>query len=685
MSAAPKNLAESLAANFAGTCAVIEGTQTLALLVGPDGTILDVNQHLAERWGSAADDLKGTPFWRHMPPDRRTTVRSFFQQVAQERRPNRTEVDFGGRWYDCRWTPRLSPENEVVGVVMLGWDMTGYKPAVTSLRASEDPPQKVAHPVGIADGMTEQPQPAEALCDSQKRLNLFFNQSLDGFYFSQLDAPVVWNEATNKDAALEYFAIHQRITEANDAMLAQYGASRATFLGRLVSSFFHHNPEKGRRFQRRLFDEGRMHVESCERMESGKEVWIEGDYSCIYDDQRRIVGTFGTQRDITARKELEERLRQSQKMESIGRLAGGMAHEFNNILAALIMNLDLAGVSSQTEAAELLNESGRLCRRAAELVGKLLAFSRQSLMQPQPMDLGIVVAQNCKTLAPLLGERISVDLSLPEGLPLVCADAVVIEQVLMNLCLNARDAMKDGGKIEIRLGVVEFGPERVRDHEGAQPGRFVRLSVTDTGCGMDTETIKRLFEPFFTTKSVGQGTGLGLAMVEGIVQQHKGWVEVESLLGKGSTFHVYLPTATGLPAPLAPVAPVPPPQRSTGTILLVEDDAMIRNVTRKLFNRTGYTVLEAANGSEALGIWKERQEAIDLVYTDMVMPGDVSGLTLANRVRADKPGVKVIITSGYNTDVLKLLNIAEASIVYLPKPCDLKTLTAVVHECFQRK
>ena len=562
MSAAIKYQAESLAADFTRTCAVLDGTRTLALLVGADGTILNLNQPLADILGAAADVLKGTPFWTLLPPDRRDAVRSLLEQVAQERCSCREDANYGGRWYDCRWTPKLNPESGVIGIFMLGWDVTEHQQRL----------------VGSADGITERNQPAGTPGHSQKRLDLFFNQSLDGFYFSELDEPVVWNDATNKDAALGYIAAHQRITEANDAMLALYGASRETFRGRLVSSFFRHDSVKGRQFQRQLFDQGRIRVESCERTDSGAEVWIEGDYICIYDEQRRIVGTFGTQRDITARKqseaalsssqrrfttifqacpiaagisrldtgqftevneafltlfgysreevlghsaaelglwphpgewsqlpsllrdggrvpqieakfrgksgdtgdllisaatielngerallsmllnvserkELEERLRQSQKMEGIGHLAGGLAHEFNNILGALMMQLDLARDSSQPEATELLKESGGLCQRAADLISKLLAFSRKSRMKKQPLDLREIVARHCKTLAPLLGERISVNLSLPKGLPQVSADAVMMDQVLMNLCLNARDAMRGGGDSNPPAGV----------------------------------------------------------------------------------------------------------------------------------------------------------------------------------------------------------------------------------------
>jgi PAS domain S-box-containing protein len=409
-----------------------------------------------------------------------------------------------------------------------------------------------------------------------------------------------------------------------------------------------------------------------------------------FRDIRFSLAPIGTENvvilyDMTERNQMEERLRQSQKLEGIGQLAGGMAHEFNNILAAMLMNINLAEMLTLgTEVREHLHEMQALCQRSADLVKQLLAFSRRSVMRIQPIDLTATVSQQCKMLSRLLGEGIAVKFSSPDGLSWVNADKAMIEQVLLNLCLNARDATRRGGLIQLGLAEAEIGPEQAKAHPEAQAGRFVCLSVTDTGCGMDELTMKRLFEPFFTTKPVGQGTGLGLAMVGGVIQQHHGWVEVESCVRKGSTFRVYLPTVA------QPLAAPPIPKRETlahgnGTILLVEDEPAVRSVTRLLLVRMGYLVLEATNGLEALAIWARHRATIDLIYTDMVMPGDLTGLQMVEQMLADKPGVKAIITSGYNTDLLDLGKTGETSIVYLPKSCPATTITSAIQKCLQRR
>ena len=272
----------------------------------------------------------------------------------------------------------------------------------------------------------------------------------------------------------------------------------------------------------------------------------------------------------------------------------------------------------------------------------------------------------------------------PAGLPWVNADQTMLEQVLLNLCLNARDAMKKGGRLRLHLEEAEVSAERAKAQDGAQPGRQVCLSVSDTGCGMDERTLKRLFEPFFTTKDVGQGTGLGLATVRGIVEQLLGWVEVESCVERGSTFRVYLP---GIDPPVAAQAAsqLKPSLRGRGTILMVEDELSIRKVTRTLLSHTGYVVLEAANADEALLLWEAHRAEIDLIYTDMVMPGALSGLQLAERALGEKPSLKVIITSGYNINQVDLDKTSEVRVVYLPKPCDPATLLSTVRECMHLK
>ncbi len=388
----------------------------------------------------------------------------------------------------------------------------------------------------------------------------------------------------------------------------------------------------------------------------------------------------GLETDITEAKRMEEHLRQSQKMEGIGHLAGGVAHEFNNILAALMPSLEMIkSTTTEAETLEMLQEMEGLTRRAAELVKQMLAFSRQSVMNSVPFDLAAEIPVQIKMLKRLLGERITIEFSTPRDLPWVNGDQNLIAQVLMNLSLNARDAMNGVGRLRLGLEEIEVSAAEAKILVNVHSGKFICLSVMDSGCGMDKATLDHLFEPFFTTKEVGHGTGLGLATVQGIVQQHHGWVQVTSYLGSGSTFRIYLPTAEKQ-SPLL-VVPKAGMVAGQGTILLVDDETSVRLVTRKLLVRMGYVVLEAAHGQEALTLWERHQQEIDLLLTDMVMPGDVNGLQLAEHLLEAKPKLKVIITSGYNNDIFELDKLADAAIVYLPKPCEPATLTTVIHSC----
>jgi PAS domain S-box-containing protein len=387
--------------------------------------------------------------------------------------------------------------------------------------------------------------------------------------------------------------------------------------------------------------------------------------------------------DITEHKKLEDQLRQSQKMEGIGQLAGGMAHEFNNILAAVLMSLELAETSPAAESGSLLQEVKGLCLKAAQMIKQLLAFSRKSVIQLHPLELGAAYLRQQKILQALMGERIALEFCVPFSRQSVNADSVLMEQVLLNLCLNARDAMPDGGSLKIRVDDVEFASEKLLADARARLGRYVCLAVTDTGCGMEARTLERLFEPFFTTKGVGHGTGLGLATVRGIVEQHRGWVEVESAVGRGTTFKVFLPALAGVQAAGLETHAPPISVHGSGTILVVEDEPAIRVLTRKLLSKHGYEVMESSNGEEALALWAKRQQEIDLLLTDMVMPGAISGLDLAKQALADKPGLRVIIVSGYNTDVLDPQQPLQDSIIYLPKPVPPGTLTQVIRECLR--
>jgi two-component system, cell cycle sensor histidine kinase and response regulator CckA len=388
--------------------------------------------------------------------------------------------------------------------------------------------------------------------------------------------------------------------------------------------------------------------------------------------------------DITGRKQLEERLRQSQELEVVGRLAGGMAHEFNNILGAVLMNLGLIKTARLgAEARELLREIETLSQRAGSLVKQVLAFSRLSAKAPQHMDLAAVVADQCSLLKTLLGAPFLLEFSCAPGLSALAIDKALIEQIILNLCLNARDELRAGGLLRLSLDEVDLLADPSTNHPDATPGRYLRLSLFQAGPGLGLSASKQPMQPVGAFQGLPSGLGLGLAMVRGFIQQHRGWLEQDGGTGTGSTVRVYLPLATQPPSPPS-AAPIKSQPRGKGTILLVEDEPAIRKPTRRLLVRNGYTVLEAADGHEAFALWERHRADINLVYSDMVMPGAFTGLQIAERALAEKPEVKAIITSGYCTELLDLSTVAESSLVYVPKPCHPSTLLSVIHECLHR-
>ena len=399
-----------------------------------------------------------------------------------------------------------------------------------------------------------------------------------------------------------------------------------------------------------------------------------------------VVHCYGE--ELTGRLSLEEQLRQSQKMESIGQLAAGVAHDFNNMLtiiqghsSRLLADPELApGVQDAVLAVHGAAE------RAAGLTRQLLMFTRKNVMQPQPLDLRQVVGNMNKMLCRLLGETISLQFQPPANLPNIYGDPGMIEQVLMNLAVNARDAMPDGGTLTISLMEFSTGPGYLDYHPDARAGRFVRLQVTDTGCGMNASVRARIFEPFFTTKEVGKGTGLGLATVFGIVKQHAGWIDVTSEVGQGTTFTVYFP-ASEAPVPVEAEKPViaAPVSGGTETVLVVEDELVLREMARDFLTDCGYRVLEAASGREALQIWGQHRTEIDLLLTDMKMPEGVSGMELAEHMLQDRPWLKIIFTSGYSDDVVSPEFLERTRSRFLAKPYAYSDLTQLVRECLDGK
>ena len=386
---------------------------------------------------------------------------------------------------------------------------------------------------------------------------------------------------------------------------------------------------------------------------------------------------------LTERSQLEEQLRQAQKMEAIGQLAGGVAHDFNNILTVIQGHTELllTEAKSVPKWAESLGQIQTAADRAANLTRQLLAFSRRQMLRRRVVDLNEVVAGLASMLQRLLGEQVDLKLCCDPDNLLIKADAGMIEQIILNLAVNARDAMPRGGRLEIGATRRELdAPHTLRNSE-ARAGDFVCLSVSDTGCGMDAAVLNRIFEPFFTTKEAGRGTGLGLSMVYGIVKQHEGWIEVESRVGVGSKFNVFLPRSKARRTAATTAASTLPSPNGAATVLIVEDEATLRHLVGLVLERQGYTVLQAATGVAAVGVWNQHQAAVDLLITDMVMPDGLSGRELAKQLLAEKPGLKVIYTSGY------CLELGEDELphpdrhLFLQKPYPPQKLVRTVQAC----
>jgi len=406
-------------------------------------------------------------------------------------------------------------------------------------------------------------------------------------------------------------------------------------------------------------------------------VWeIADSYVASGGKPRLLLSLFN---DITAQKRMEDQLRQSQKMEAIGQLAGGIAHDFNNILTIILGHASLLTTSRlDPKALVSARQIKQASERAAGLTRQLLAFGRKQIFNPRPLDLNQAVSKMSDMLGRLLGEDIALQIDFASRPAVIEADASMVEQILLNLSVNSRDAMPRGGQLGIRIDDVLVDAEHARRFADARPGEFIRLSHVDTGCGIPSENLPRIFEPFFTTKELGKGTGLGLATIFGIVKQHNGWIEVESELGHGAAFHIYLPAST---------RPVAEPEQydtqfrargGTETILVVEDERDLREIVTRTLNRHGYRVFQAVDGNNALEIWREHKASINLVFTDVIMPGGLNGRELAEKLWQDRPELKVIFSTGYGADALGKGFLLDPELNYLQKPYLPQTLARLV-------
>ena len=476
------------------------------------------------------------------------------------------------------------------------------------------------------------------------------------------------------------------IVAVNEAFCKLVGLRRAELEGNPFTVIYaaSEQPERilqkyQQRFRERVIE---RQIERRLTLRNGQTVVMEDTNSFVElrGQPPLLLGLF---RDVTAQKKLEDQLRQSQKMEAIGQLAGGVAHDFNNILTVIHGHASLL-----LAAGELLGPAERSAQqivqaanRAAALTRQLLTFSRRQVMQPQRLDCNEVVANMSKMLGRIMGEDIALQMSYWPQPAQLHADASMMEQVLLNLAVNARDAMPRGGQLSIGIAVEEVDALRAGSHAEARPGRFVCLRASDTGSRIAPEILRRIFEPFFTTKEVGRGTGLGLATVYGIVKQHQGWIEVDSRLGCGSTFHVYLPEC-GVGEDRAAEGNTDFVVRGgQETILVVEDEQPVRELVSSLLQNHGYHILEAETGLRALEVWKEHKGEIALLLTDVVMPDRLNGRELAELLWTECPALKVIFTSGYSPDVVGKDWVLRRGFNYVQKPYQPRRLARAVREC----
>jgi len=512
--------------------------------------------------------------------------------------------------------------------------------------------------------IAERKKVEEALRESEQRLSEIIDFLPDATFAVDRQGKVIaWNRAIEKLSGCQAGAMLGRGNY--EYALPFHGTRRPVLIDLVIA------PDKAAAGQYNLLQtRDDTLVGEIEVQMQGRKRLLWGKASPLFNRNGEVAGAIETLRDITERKELETQLRQAQKMEAFGQLAAGVAHDFNNILTVILGNAANLQAHALPDAGRVAAAS-EIClasKRAANLTRQLLTFSQRQVFQPKDIDLNEIVANMTKMLLRLIGEHIILEARCSSATAWVHADPGMMEQILINLAVNSRDAMPKGGRLVLETGHVTFGPADVAARPKRQQGNFVHLAVSDTGAGIAPEHLSHIFEPFFTTKEPGKGTGLGLATVFGIVEQHRGWIETESQVNAGTTFHIYLaPAAQPAPASALP-APASPSPGGNETILIVEDETALRRLSRLILERKGYRVHEAESGAAAWQLWRQNWASIDMLVTDMVMPGGMGGRELAEKALAEKPALKIIFCSGYTDDMLGTDSALRVNGNFLEKP-----------------
>jgi PAS domain S-box-containing protein len=611
-------------------------------LVAPDGRFLRANQALCDLLGYSAEELTNKTFQEITHPEDLDTDVDFLRRMLRG--------EIGSFHTEKRYFHKT-------GRVVR---------ALLSVSAVRDKDGRLLHFVSQIQDITERKRAEEALRQAEERFSKAFGSS-----------PVGLTISTLQDG---------RALEVNDAFLQMVGYERGEFIGKTARELrIWVDPEERAPIVAKLLAHRSVREENVRlRTKSGKvrEVQLSAEIIQLQNEPCLLA----IMRDVTEQNLLEQQLRQAQKMEALGRLAGGIAHDFNNLLGVIIGYSELLAkdLASNPGLRRRVDGIRTASERAASLTAQLLAFSRRQVLQPKVLNLNSIVLETDKMLRHVIGEDIEATTVLDSKLEQVKADPGQIAQVIMNLVVNARDAMPSGGKLTIETANAVLRESVLCRGREVPPGRYVMLSVSDTGIGMDAETQASLFEPFFTTKPTGKGTGLGLATVGSVVERSGGYILVDSEPGKGTTFKIFLPAVDESPE-MAPAVSVPAERaKASETVLLVDDDAALRGLVSESLQLHGYNVLQATSSSDAIRLVEECRGAIHLLITDVIMP-QMTGPELAQLARALHPGIKVLYISGYTDDKLSHAGVLDPKVALLQKPFPLEELALKLREVLGEK
>jgi len=634
--------------------ALLEAIPDALLAVNQEGIVVQVNSRTEELFGYTREELIGQKVEMLVPEKQRQEHHNHREQFRQQPRTRRmgAGLDLCGRRRDGTEFPveiSLSPVQTGDGLLVL-----------SAIRDISDR-KRIEDQLRRAHGELERTKNRQ-LWEYQNRLALTVDSSQDAIIGKTLDGIIThWNKGA------EQIYGYKAVEVIGKSISILCPSDRADEIPQILERI-----RRGERVE---------YFESVRITKDGRRLHVSISVSPVCDSEGRIVGASAIARDITAQKRAEDQLRQAQKMEAVGRLAGGVAHDFNNILGIIIACSELlrGRVDAHSESSQYLDNIKKAAERGASLTRQLLAFSRRQPVQPKILDLNERLKEVSKLLRPLMGDDVKIVVSPSSAPAIVEADAGQLDQIVLNLAVNARDAMPNGGKLILEVASQNFDDAFAEQHPPMTAGRYVMLAVSDNGCGMDQVTVSRIFEPFFTTKETGKGTGLGLATVYGIVKQGGGHIWVYSEPGHGTTFKIYLPCADHKLGPVAERETEKlPPRRDGITVLLVEDDELMRTLTAQMLQEHGYKVLSAEDGRSALQLLSADHASVNLTLTDVVMRG-MNGPELVLHLLESHPEMRVVYMSGYTGELLADHESLRAGITLLEKPFTRTALLTTLH------